>query len=176
MVNKRRTVQEDHERFTVQLFLDELNRRHRSKYRVIAEPNPPEAIIQSGRRTRWVEVTAAFWTTAFAKDLYSYATEGEEHKPIGDGVFPAPDATFAANFASVVKKKLEKPTYDEARDRYGPGYLVVSIQYPLFGQDTPRFMQEAWSQLSVKDRGCFRSIYLAYRVFNEYRVILWRPQ
>lgn len=174
MANKRRPVQEAHERFTVDLFLENFNRWHHSQFHVIAEPNPPEAIIQSNHTIRWVEVTTAFWSSEFAIDLYSAATEGEQHKPSPDGVFIEPDAQFAAQFASVVKKKLEKETYELSRDLYGPGYLVVSIQYPLFGRDTLRFMERALSEVTINNRGCFRSIYIAYREFDRYKMILWR--
>jgi len=117
-------------------------------------------------------VTTAFWNRAFAIDVYSYATEGEVHRPIGDGVFVDPDVKFTANFVSVIKQKLEKATYAKFKDRYGPGYLVVSVQYPLFGEHTMRYIAKAWSSLTVNDQGCFRSVYVAHRVFNGYRVFL----
>jgi hypothetical protein len=176
MTSRRRSVQEAHERFTVDQFICELNRRHRSNYRVIDEPNPPEAIIQSNRTMSWVEVTTAFWFEEFAKDIYSFATEGEKHEPIEYGDFVEPDAQFSSRFAAVVKKKLEKPSYSNVRDKYGPGYLVVFIQYPAFDRHTLRYMQEAWSKVTVTDLKCFRSIYLMYRVFNGYKLSLWRPQ
>ena len=176
MGNRRRTVQEAHERFNVSLFLETLNHRYHSNFAVVEEPNPPEAIIRSGRTTRWVEVTTAFMNQAFAIDVYSYATAGEVHRPIDDEVFVGPDAQFAANFVSVIKKKLEKATYAKFRDRYGPGYLVVSVQYPLFNHRTMHYVSEAWSSLTLNDQGCFRSIYIAHRVVNGYRVFLWRPQ
>ena len=136
----------------------------------------PEAIIRSGRTTRWVEVTTAFWNQAFAIDVYSYATEGEVHKPIDHRVFVGPDQEFAASFVAVVKQKLEKATYAQFKDRYGPGYLVVSVQYPLFGEHTMRYIAKSWSSLTVNDQGCFQSVYVAHRVFNGYRVFLWHPQ
>jgi hypothetical protein len=123
MTNRRRAVQEAHERFTVGLFLESFNRRYHSNFVVVEEPNPPEAIIQSGRTMRWVEVTTAFWNTDFAIDVYSYATKGEVHRPIGHGVFVGPDAEFSRNFVSVVKQKLEKSNYAKFRDLHGPGYL-----------------------------------------------------
>lgn len=175
MVNKRRSVQEAHERFTVRTFLDEINRRHRAQYEVIAEPNPPEAIVKTGRTTRWIEVTTAFMSTAFAKDLYSYATPGEMHQPLGDGVHVGPDALFASNFVAVIKQKLEKSSYESVRDRYGPGYLVVSIQYPLFNRYTAELMQRAWSQTVVNDIGCFKSIYYIRRMYQGYKIERWRP-
>ena len=86
----------------------------------------------------------------------------------------SPDAKFSAQFASVVKKKLEKTSYAPVSERYGKGYLVVSIQYPLFHKGSHRHMHKALSALAINDQLHFRSIYLAYRVFDGYNVVLWR--
>jgi hypothetical protein len=174
MATNRRVTQEAHERFNVSTFLDEINRRHRASYRVVEEPNPPEAIIQSKGKTSWVEVTSAFMNRSFAVEAWSHATPGERPRPMPSGVIVGPDAQFAASFAETVKKKLEKKSYEPFRDRYGPGYLVVSVQYPLYGRDTPGFMERAWQGTQVEDRGCFRSIYLVVRRYRGYQVILWR--
>ena len=71
----RRPIKQAHERAKVAIFLQWLNARYGAHYTVLAEPDPPEAIIRSGRTTRWVEVTDAFWSGAFAKDEYSYITD-----------------------------------------------------------------------------------------------------
>ena len=176
MPSRRRDVQQRHERFHVQLFIDTLNKRHRSNFQVISEPNPPEAIIKSAGTTRWVEVVTAYWNHAYAQDLNSYATEGETHKSVGNGVFMNMDSEFAQNFVASVQNKLEKSSDDSTRDKYGPGYLVVPVLFPFFGRDTLRFMQQEWRNRSLKDRGCFRSIYLTYQVWDKYVVSLWRPK
>ncbi len=85
MWKNRREVLKAHERFTIDLFLEWFNNRHCSQFEVVDEPDPPEAVIKSGKTIRWVEVTAVFWSEAFAQDLCSYVTEGEAHKPIPDG-------------------------------------------------------------------------------------------
>ncbi len=175
MANPRRHVQEAHERFTVNLFLDNFNRWYHTDFKVVAEPNPPEAIIQSKRSTRWVEVTTAYMSKEFAMDINSYATQGEIHKPSREGLFIGPDAQFAEQFVEAVKKKLEKLSYEPSRKKYGQGYLIVSIQYPLFGKDTLRFIRRAWDEIQVNDINCFKSIYIAYRTFNGYKVSLWKP-
>ncbi|MDR7270781.1 hypothetical protein J2X20_003439 [Pelomonas saccharophila] len=174
MTTRRRATQEAHERFNVATFIDEINRRHRASYRVVDEPNPPEAIIQSSRKTSWVEVTSAFMNQAFAEEAWSYATPGEKPRPMPNEVILGPDAQFAANFVGTIKKKLEKKSYEPFRDKYGPGYLVVSVQYPLYGRDTPRLMQREWDAATIEDRHCFRSIYLVVRRFSGYQIVLWR--
>jgi hypothetical protein len=157
----RRDTQQAHERAQIKAFVTWLNSRYRASFEVVDEPNPPEAIIRSGRTTRWVEVTDAFWSDEFAQDEYSYATPGEKHKPIGSGPFVEPDAKFAARFVEVVKKKLEKKSYLPSRDAYGPGYLVVPIMYPLFDAHSLHCMKEAWSRTQMEDLGCFRGVYLS---------------
>ena len=79
----RRPIQQAHERAYVQHFLDWFNRAYHTDFKVVSEPNPPEAVIRSSRTTRWVEVSTAFWNEAYARDLYSYATPGETHRPLG---------------------------------------------------------------------------------------------
>ena len=176
MLTRRRITQEAHERFNVAKFLQELNRRHRSSYRVIAEPNPPEAIIESKRKTSWIEVTSVFMSRTFAKETWTYATSRETPRPMLDELIIAPDAHFAEQFFSTVKKKLEKRSYEALRDKYGPGYLVVSVQYPLFGDDTLVFMRKAWNSATIEDRACFRSIYLVIPRHRGYQVVLWRAR
>lgn len=171
----RQEVQKAHERFTIDLFLEWFNRWHSSQFKVIAEPDPPDAVIKSGKITRWVEVTAAFGSDAFARDLSSYATEGEVHKSIPDGAVSVnPTAVFVQRFVTLLAQKLEKSSYVRCRDIYGPGYLVISIQYPFFGKDVVARLGRAWDKSEVVDRGCFRSVYFAHRVFGgEYRITRW---
>lgn len=163
-MNRRRYTQQAHERAQVAAFVRWLNSRYRAKFEVVDEPNPPEAIIRSGRTTRWVEVTDAFWNDAFAQDEYSYATPGENHKPIGNGPFVGPDAQFATRFVDVVRKKFEKRSYLPSMEAYGPGYLVVPIMYPLFDSQSLRFMKEEWARARFEDLGCFRSVYMSVQM------------
>jgi len=173
MPNPRSLIKQQHERYQVGLLLQELNHRHRSNFKVVAEPEPPEAIIKSGRTTRWVEVVTAFWNDAFAKDLNTYATPKETHAPIGNGPFIDMDREFATNFVKAVRSKLEKEGYVQIRERYGTGYLIVSIQYPFFDDGTFQSIEEEWQNCEVADIGCFRSVYLTLRTFKGYRVFRW---
>jgi hypothetical protein len=174
MPNPRNLVKVAHERFVVNDFLSKFNRRHHCNYKVLSEPNPPEAIISTGKTTSWVEVTIASWSDEFLQDQFSYATQGETHRPIKGNVFSGMTEQFANRFADVVKKKFEKKTYIAARDKYGPGYLIVSIQNPFFSGRDLSHMQKAWSRQAVSDLGCFRSVYLHFRTFNDYGLLIWR--
>jgi len=163
-MNRRRNIQQAHERAQVGAFVTWLNSRYRAKYEIVEEPNPPEAIIRSGLMTRWVEVTDAFWSDAFARDEYSYATPGENHIPIDNGLFFEPDAQFALRFVDVVRKKLEKQSYLPSMQAYGRGYLVVPIMYPLFTSDSLWHMKQVWSRTRIDDLGCFRSVYMSMQM------------
>ena len=171
MTNQRCKVKEAHERSTVGLFLDNFNHCYHADFKVVSEPNPPEGIIKSRKSVSWIEVTTAFLTREHAIDLNSYVTEGEIHKPRSGGVCVEPDVKFVSEFVKVVRQKLEKQTYVPIREKYGLGYLIVSIQNPLYGQDTLRLMQRKWSDIIVDDKKCFKSIYIV----SGNKVSLWRP-
>lgn len=163
----RRPVKQQHERAVIADFLSWLNSRHGTYYTVVAEPNPPDAIIQSVRVTRWVEVVDACWTVEYAKDLYSAATLGEGHKPVGPGPNVGMDVCFADNFVKAVSGKLQKNSYLPSLKKYGAGYLVVSIQHPWFDGHTVRQMKDLWSQgRPWPDKGFFKDIYIAYPSLN----------
>ena len=175
MASSRRAIQEAHERFHVGLLLRRLKHNHRAEYTVLSEPNPPEAIITTGKRTSWVEVVTAFWNDAYAKDQYSYATPGERHVPVGEGVFMDMTPAFARNFTRAVQGKLSKESYLPFKDRYGPGYLVVAVQFPFFGRDAFDWIEKEWESSQFINLGCFRSIYLAVPHMNDYALIRWQP-
>lgn len=92
------------ERFHINNFVEWLNSTYGSSYKVIAEPEPPEAIIESKYTTSWIEISTAFINSSYAQDLMSYATPDEEHKSISGDLFVEPDRTAAKNFVAVVKK------------------------------------------------------------------------
>lgn len=175
MTNPRHAVKQAHERYQVGLLLKTLNARHGSSYEVISEPEPPEAIIRSNRTVRWVEVVTVYLNADFAKDVNSFATKGEVHHSTSGKLIVAPDEQFSQNFVSVVRAKLEKNTYEKYRDLYGPGYLLISIQNPFFGDSLLSTIGEHWQMSVINDLGCFRSIYLTYRQERGYRVRRWTP-
>ncbi|MGB8597883.1 MAG: hypothetical protein WCE88_00080, partial [Burkholderiales bacterium] len=161
------------ERAYVDSFLVWFNRKQRSDFKVVTEPNPPEAIIKSGRTTRWIEVGAVYWTSEYARDLHSYATPGETHQPVDNGPFQNMDAQFAHNFVTVLKKKLENRSYIECLRKHGPGYLVMPVYHPWFDKQTIQQMKYAWAQARCDDLGCFRSVFIAYPVINEVKFSRW---
>jgi len=173
---KRRSVKKQHERAVVQDFLEWLNARRGTQFKVIEEPDRPDAIIRSTRVTRWVEVTDAFWTEDWAKDLYSYATPGEEHKPVESGPYTGMDESLASHFVQVLVNKLKKRSYLQSLEKYGPGYLLVPINHPLFNVRTVWEMKDLWrAKQPVQNLGCFKDVYFAFptakgQVFRKWRV------
>ena len=163
-MNNRRSIQQAHERAQVVAFLDWFNHQRRSDFAVVEEPNPPEAVVRSKRTTRWLEVTDAFWNEEHALDEYSYATPGERHRPMSSGGYADMTNVFCKNFVSVLKKKLEKPSYLPWAQKHGPGYLVIAVYFPFFSSPATLVeMRQAWSaaKTSVNDLGCFRGVYLS---------------
>lgn len=117
----RRPVKKQHERAVVRQFLAWLNMRRGTRFDVIGEPDPPEAIIRSVRVTRWVEVTDAFWTDRYAEDLYSYATPGEEHQPVRLGPFNHMDKTQLPSVSREVRRRLSDRTGSASMVRWTDG-------------------------------------------------------
>jgi hypothetical protein len=169
-MNKRRQSQENHENFLVDEFIAWWAMQTGEQFRVISRPHPqpPEAIVQSDQRTTWIEVTDAFHSNEFAQDLYSYATDGEEHKPMGPGPYVDMDAQTAARFANLLKRKLSKQSYAESHKKYGSGILLVGIQSPWFNDHTYGMMRAEcentdWST----DRGYFSRVFISFRSLNQ---------
>lgn len=171
----RSLIKKQNERFHIANFLDWFNRTYKSDFKVISEPEPPEAIIQSSvKNTRWIEVSNSFWNSAYAHDLTSYATPDENHIPIGQGPFGEMDEEFAKNFTEVVRKKLEKKSYSSVKSEFGKGYLIIPIYNPFFDGETIRLMKKVWSKATINNLDCFRSVRITYRSNNKWVFKLWR--
>jgi hypothetical protein len=174
-MNHRLVVQQQHERAVVQEFLSWINRRRRTQFRVVAEPIPPDAVIQSVRATSWVEVTDVFWTDGWARHLLSTVTSNETPKPLEPGPFVDMDNVFAQRFVHIVSNKLAKRGYLPYRNRYGPGYLVACVQSPFFNGDTLEDMNRHWAERpATVDNGCFRDIYVSYYTREGRAFLKWR--
>jgi hypothetical protein len=176
-MNRRRDIQQHHERAVVSDFLAWFERRRKVAFCVVYEPNPPEAIIRSKRLTRWVEVVDAFWSKDWARDQYSYATPGERHVPLHSGPYAEPDLNFATSFVEDLSRKLEKTTYQPFAEKYGPGYLVVNIDYPLFDRHAHLKAKELWAKGQPwPNCGYFREVFLRIRMFRGYAFQTWAVQ
>lgn len=150
----------------IRTFLAKFNNRYHANFRIVDNPDPPDAIIQSGNNKRWIETTICYWNKDFAKDLNTYINPKEEHQSIDGQVYENPDHCFILSFVELLRKKLENNSYEKARNTYGRGYLAIAVEYPWFGSLKPLFklrIKEVLRVSPINDRGYFRSIYLIYR-------------
>ena len=123
------------------------------------EPDPPDAIIKSGDASRWLEVTDVFYTGQYARDLYSFATPGERHVPMGSGFHVSMNEQFATRF----ENKLLKKSYLPFSERLGLGILIIGMQSPWFDANTMEWMRRKWEAHPRNTLGCFAEAYLAYQ-------------
>lgn len=176
-MNNRREIQEDHEIFLIDCFINWWEEKTGEKFKVISRPHPhpPEAIILSNSRTTWLEVTDTFFSDEFARDLYSYATPGEEHVPMASGPFENMDDKTALRFVNIIKKKLCKSSYETVFAKYGQGYLLVGMQSIWFDGKTCELMakhcrNEDWSS----NKGYFSKIFISFRSLNRQVFEEWK--
>lgn len=169
MADRTAIKQADEDAF-IDAFIAWHGRAYRSLFRVVFRPDPkrqepPDAIIQSHRTIRWLEIGNAIWSDEYAQHLYSKMTPGEEHQPLQSGLYAETDKRLASRFVDILAKKLNKASYDPVVERYGPGYLVIPlVTVPgLFDMSTVDAMRWKWSKCKPTDRGSFRSVYIAYR-------------
>lgn len=159
----RGPIKKENERFHINNFMEWLNKTYHSSYRVIAEPEPPEAIIESKYRRSWIEISNAYMSAEYAQDLVSYVTPGEKHKSVNGEISVDIDRNAAKKFVNVVKKKLEKKSYLPVAEEYGPGYLIIPIYNPFFDEHTLSLMKEEWKKTEINDLGCFKSVRISFQ-------------
>lgn len=159
-MSMRSQIQKEDECFWIKQFLRWHSSVHRSRFHIVCRPDPPDAIIQTGRVVRWIEVGVVYFSRDWARDLYTYATPGESYQPAASDFLINPDQQFSSQFASVLKKKLEKKIYLEHACLYGPGYLVLPVRYPLFNGETWLHMRSKWETTTVENSGAFRSVFV----------------
>jgi hypothetical protein len=173
-MNKRKPIQQQHERAVIHDFLAWLNKRYGARYVVDSIPDPPEAIIRSGRKFRWVEVADVFYSDEWARDVVSYATPGESHYNTSGRVKVNVDDRLASRFIRVLKSKLTKKTYERFRDDIGPGYLVLVLHHPWLDNRCFHLMKQACVKESWEgDLGCFSSVYVSYRLTQDPEYKRW---
>lgn len=173
----RRLTKSQHELSCINSFIQWHADTFRSQYRLIGQPDPPDAIIQTSRSTRWIEVADVPWSSAWAQDTYSFATPGEKHRPmtstLRSGAYSSPDLIFGQNFARILKDKLEKKTYETTYKEFGAGYLILCILYPLFNDSTIDTMRREWNDFPCNNNGYFRSVFFTFPHLTKPRFRRW---
>lgn len=166
----RLELKKKHEEFNINTFVKYLNKRYGANFVVKELPDPPDAIIQSNKTIRWVEVATAYWNDDFAKDVHSFAVNNELHVPINDGCYANPDEQFLDSFIRMITKKLINKSYEGSKNKYGKGYLIIPIMYPLFTRSCIKKIKKRLIDSNLRDSGYFKSIYLIFNEFGSYQV------
>ena len=68
-MKSRAEIQDAHELAVLAAGLAEHNRLHGLALQVVSRPDPPDAILSDGSTTTWMELTDAFFSEAWARDL-----------------------------------------------------------------------------------------------------------
>lgn len=173
MVNRQRRLKKQHERAVVADLLRWLSEYRHIEFKVIAEPDPPEAIIQSPQHTLWVEVVDAYWSEQWAKEQHLKGASAEKlvETEGGTDADTHPDAIFAKSFISSLAKKLRKKNYAAFASKYGPGILVVNIDYPLFSDRSLQKAKELWLDGQPwPNRGFFSEVFIRILGADKYSV------
>lgn len=162
-MKSRAEIQKAHEDAVLLAGLAEHNRLRSLSLEVTSRPDPPDAILSDGLVTTWLELTAAFFSQEWAKDLSSYGTR-KGHTPMGAGLYMDMDRQFAGNFCDLLQQKAGKPSYRKFVEQYGPGILVVSLESPWLDDETLDAMKEEWGERGRPDiSGTFAFVYLRQR-------------
>ena len=116
-------------------FIELLNQEQSADYKVISRPDPPDAILRSSRGSLWVEHADILRNKEEAHELFAMMNPAEpsyRHQGLAikgyDGLADA--------FIAILHSKLNKASYDGARNEHGPGLLVLSEMDPLFDEWT----------------------------------------
>lgn len=114
-------------------FLEWFNRDQSTDYELISRPDPPDAILRSSGGMLWVEHADILRNEEEAHELFSMMNPAEpsyRHQGLAiNGYDGLPDA-----FISILHSKLNKASYDGARNEHGPGILLLTEMDPLFDE------------------------------------------
>jgi hypothetical protein len=173
-MKNRAEIQKAHEDAVLLAGLAEHNKLHALNLEVTSRPDPPDAILSDGSVSTWMELTAAFFSQGWAKDLSSYGSR-KGHTPMATGQYMDMDKQFAENFCDLLQQKAGKTSYRELVERYGPGILVVSLESPWLDGETLDAMKEEWGKRGRPDiSGTFAFVYLRQRTQGNDIVRPWR--
>lgn len=166
-------IQQAHEDAVLRDALAEHNRLHGLALAVVSRPDPPDAILSDGVTTTWMELTDAFFSQAWARDLSSYGSI-KDHKPMASGGYVDMDRLFAENFCDLVQQKTGKQSYAPIVASHGPGILVVGLESPWLDGDTMDEVSDEWAARGSPDiSGTFAFVYVRHRRARGNIVLPW---
>ena len=146
----RAAIQKAHELAVLNAAVEEHNRAHGLRLEVVERPDPPDAILSDGTITTWLELTDAFFSGDWARDLFSHAAD-EPHRPMREGGYADMDAQLATRFCELVCDKASKDSYKPFIATYGPGILVVGLESPWIGDETIAAIDREWAARGKPD-------------------------
>jgi hypothetical protein len=167
----RECIRRQHEAHVIKEFGLYLNQNQNDKFHILAQPDPPDAIIKNSQISAWIEHTQIFRSSEEAKEVYSSITPNE--KPFKRNfLIVEPDQRIANALFSSAYKKTHKPAYKDCSQNFGIGILLLDINDPLFDSHTlARIQNNLESDLSYIDDGYFDIMYLSIRTGNGYKFI-----
>ncbi|MFZ3119521.1 MAG: hypothetical protein WA159_14530 [Variovorax sp.] len=169
----RAAIQDAHEIAVLRAALTEHNRLHGLTLELLSRPDPPDAILSDGKTTTWLELTDAFFSPEWARDLSSYAAS-EKHIPMRSGPYMDMDALLAAKVCELICRKAAKSSYKPFISKYGPGILVVGLESPWLDDETLCEITRKWAGLGNPNiSGTFSQVYLGYRDREGNKVMAW---
>jgi hypothetical protein len=173
-MNRRAPVQKQHERAVMLDFLEWYNCENDTDFAIYTEPDPPDALIKDGEVKRWLEVADAFYSNEWAKTQMSHVTPGEENHPWSGGRQMNMDEKIANRCVDILRKKLTKKTYKPFAAEFGPGILLMTLQYPWLSAETFEDIDRRCSKADWSgDLMCFSDVYLVYPSMNRNAFARW---
>jgi len=151
-MGRRHTVTSANEDAEIADFLEWYNLKYGASFEVESRPDPPDAILRDRDTgiTTWVELTNAYYSAEWARDVHSHATAGRENFEMGH-IHEDMDKKTADNFVCISMKKLNSSSYDSVAEQYGMGILVVVVHSPWFDDQTVEEMENAWNEKDVEN-------------------------
>ena len=129
----RRVVKNAHEDAVIQQFVEWLNKKNKTNYKVIEKPDPPDAVFSDGQKISWVEHSDLYRNGDEAKVELTALTIDTNHIPLSaERPIVEPDKKIAYMLIERMRDKLNKDSYKPCRKKYGKGYLVISVRDPFF--------------------------------------------
>lgn len=140
--------------------------------KILARPDPPDALVEIDGERTWIEITDAFLDEEHAISLTSGACCDIEHVPDGKRLIVEPDETFSSVLRSVIEAKYDKASLHTIATTYGPGILLVGVFTPfttaeVVAQDEAVAVAQLASDKALK---MFKAIYtydgVGHRAFH----------
>jgi len=169
----REVIKNGHENAVIEQFVAWQNSSTGKNYKIVAKPEPPDALLEHDGDYKWVEHADIYRSAEEAREEYSLVTTGEQPYFHTEHPIVSPDARIAASVYAVLQHKLSKNSYAEVHRRHGPGVLVLSERDPLFDESTLNDIYEVLRGAEYEgEKGFFEAVYLGVRSMG--RLVFFR--